>query len=343
MRILVTGGAGYIGSHTCVALLEAGHDVAILDNLSNSCIEVINRIKLISKRPPAFFNVDVRVRAAVESVFDSFHPEAVIHFAGLKAVGESVQNPLRYYEWNVSGSVVLFQVMEKKKVKKLVFSSSANVYGVAIGVPIRESALIAPTNPYGQSKAMIEQILADLVAADTEWRIACLRYFNPMGAHESGLIGEDPNGVPSNLPPYISQVAVGKLDELQIFGGDYSTPDGTGVRDYIHVKDLAHGHLAALDYLAKERGLLTVNLGTGRGYSVLELVNAFENACGKPVPYCIVERRSGDVAQSFADPSEAVRLLGWKARFSLEDMCRDAWRWQSMNPQGYGLMPASRK
>lgn len=339
MRILVTGGAGYIGSHTCVTLINEGHDLAILDNLSNSRIEVVNRIQLVSKCTPEFFNVDVRDRVAVEKVFDSFDPEAVIHFAGLKAVGESVQNPLRYYEWNVSGSVVLFQVMEKKNVKRLVFSSSANVYGDAIEVPIRENAHIAPTNPYGQSKAMIEQILADLVAVDTEWKIARLRYFNPMGAHESGLIGEDPNGVPSNLPPYISQVAVGKLEELQIFGGDYPTLDGTGVRDYIHVMDLALGHLAALDYLARENGLVTVNLGTGRGYSVLEMVKAFENACGRPVPYRIVERRSGDVAQSFADPSEAARLFGWKARLGLEDMCRDAWRWQSMNPQGYGTEP----
>lgn len=339
MRILVTGGAGYIGSHTCVTLLNEGHDVAVLDNLSNSRIEVIDRIGLISNRTPIFFNEDVCDRTAVEAAFTDFQPEAVIHFAGLKSVGESLQNPLRYYEWNVSGSVALLQVMEKKNVKKLVFSSSANVYGDAIEVPIRENTRIAPTNPYGQSKAMIEQILADLAAADAEWRIARLRYFNPMGAHESGLIGEDPSGVPSNLPPYISQVAVGKLSELQIFGGDYPTPDQTGVRDYIHVMDLASGHLAALDYLAKEYGLLTVNLGTGRGYSVLELVTAFEKACGKRVPYRIVGRRSGDVAQSFADPSEAERLLGWKARFGLEDMCRDAWRWQSMNPRGYGAEP----
>lgn len=339
MRILVTGGAGYIGGHTCVALLDEGHEVAILDNLSNSRIDVIERIQLISKHVPAFFNMDVRDRAAVEAAFDSFHPEAVIHFAGLKAVGESLQDPLRYYEWNVSGSVVLFQVMKKHNVKRLVFSSSANVYGNATEVPIRENTAIAPTNPYGQSKAMIEQILADLVAADAEWRIARLRYFNPMGAHESGLIGEDPNGVPSNLPPYISQVAVGKLNELKIFGGDYPTPDGTGVRDYIHVMDLALGHLAALDYLAKETGLLTVNLGTGRGYSVLEMVTAFEKACGKPVPYRIVGRRPGDVAQSFADPSEAMRLIGWSARLGLDDMCRDAWRWQSMHPQGYGSEP----
>lgn len=339
MRILVTGGAGYIGSHTCVALLDEGHDVAILDNLSNSCIEVISRIKLISKRNLTFFNVDVCDRNAVESVFDGFHPEAVIHFAGLKSVGESVHDPLRYYEWNVSGSVVLFQTMEKHNVKKLIFSSSANVYGDAIEVPISELACIAPTNPYGQSKAMIEQILADLVTADAEWRVARLRYFNPMGAHESGLIGEDPNGVPSNLPPYISQVAVGKLDELKIYGGDYPTEDGTGVRDYIHVTDLALGHLAALNYLMRERGLLTVNLGTGRGYSVLEMVSAFERACGKSVPYRIVDRRSGDVAQSFADPSKAARLLGWNARLGLDEMCIDAWRWQSMNPHGYVTKP----
>lgn len=336
MRILVTGGAGYIGSHTCVSLLDAGHEVAILDNLSNSRIEVIERIKVISKRTPAFYNVDVRDQVAVESIFDSFPPDAVIHFAGLKSVGESLQDPLRYYEWNVSGSVILFQAMKKKNVKRLVFSSSANVYGNAMEVPISEKTCIAPTNPYGQSKAMIEQILADLVQADDAWHIARLRYFNPMGAHESGLIGEDPNGVPSNLPPYISQVAVGKLNELKIFGGDYPTPDGTGVRDYIHVMDLALGHLAALEYLAKKNGLLTVNLGTGRGYSVLEMVEAFEKACGKPIPYRIVERRPGDVAQSFADPSEAARLIGWSAGFGLEEMCQDAWRWQSMNPLGYG-------
>lgn len=336
MRIIVTGGAGYIGSHTCVSLLDAGHEVAILDNLSNSRIEVIERIKVISKRTPAFYNVDVRDQVAVESIFDSFLPDAVIHFAGLKSVGESLQDPLRYYEWNVSGSVVLFQAMKKKNVKRLVFSSSANVYGNAMEVPISENTRIAPTNPYGQSKAMIEQILADLAVSDAGWRIARLRYFNPMGAHKSGLIGEDPNGVPSNLPPYIAQVAVGKLNELKIFGGDFPTPDGTGVRDYIHVMDLALGHLAALDYLAKESGLLTVNLGTGKGYSVLEMVTAFEKVCDKPVPYRIVERRPGDVAQSFADPSEAERLLGWQAHFGLKDMCQDAWRWQSMNPLGYG-------
>lgn len=336
MRILVTGGAGYIGSHTCVALLDEGYEVAILDNLSNSSMEAVERIKLIAKRRPDFFNADVREQVAVELVFDKFKPDAVIHFAGLKSVGESVQDPLRYYDWNVTGSLTLFQVMAKRGVKTLIFSSSASVYGDAADVPIRENAPIAPANPYGQSKAMIERILADLVAADSEWRVARLRYFNPMGAHESGLIGEDPNGVPNNLSPYISQVAVGKLNELKIFGGDYPTPDGTGVRDYIHVMDLALGHLAALNHLARAQGLLTLNLGTGRGCSVLEMVAAFEKACGKPVPYRVVDRRPGDVAQSFADPSEAARTLGWSTRWNLDDMCRDAWRWQSMNPHGYG-------
>ena len=336
MRILVTGGAGYIGSHTCVALLGEGYEVAILDNLSNSSMEAIERIKLIAKRRPDFFNADVREQVAVELVFDKFKPDAVIHFAGLKSVGESVQDPLRYYDWNVTGSLTLFQMMAKRGVKTLIFSSSASVYGDAADVPIRENAPIAPANPYGQSKAMIERILADLVAADSEWRVARLRYFNPMGAHESGLIGEDPNGVPNNLSPYISQVAVGKLNELKIFGGDYPTPDGTGVRDYIHVMDLALGHLAALNHLARAQGLLTLNLGTGRGCSVLEMVTAFEKACGKPVPYRVVDRRPGDVAQSFADPSEAARTLGWSTRWNLDDMCRDAWRWQSMNPHGYG-------
>ena len=335
MKILVTGGLGYIGSHTYVVLLENGHDVAILDNLSNSSINVVDRLKQLTQKAPIFFNVDVREQDAVEAVFDSFQPDAVIHFAGLKSVGESLKDPLRYYEWNVSGSLALFQVMKKRNVKRLVFSSSANVYGDAMEVPIPESTCIAPTNPYGQSKAMIEQILADLVDTDTGWRIARLRYFNPMGAHPSGVIGEDPNGAPNNLPPYISQVAVGQRDELRIFGGDYSTPDGTGVRDYIHVMDLAVGHLAALDYLSKEDGMLTVNLGTGRGYSVLEMVKAFEMASGNSVPYRIVDRRPGDVAISYADPREAERLLGWKANLGLHEMCRDAWYWQSKNPNGY--------
>jgi len=335
MRVLVTGGAGYIGSHTCSALLDAGHDVAVLDNLSNSHIEVISRLKTISKRAPAFFKEDVRDQAAVESVFDNFHPEIVIHFAGLKAVGESVQNPLRYYEWNVSGSVSLLQVMTRKKIKRLIFSSSATVYGVPLDVPIREDAVIAPTNPYGYSKAMVEEILADLVSSDPDWRVARLRYFNPVGAHESGLIGESPTGAPSNLMPCISQVGAGSLARLMVFGNDYPTPDGTGVRDYIHVMDLAYGHLAALRYIDRHKGVLTLNLGTGRGYSVLEVVNTFEMISGRQIPYQVVDRRPGDVVQCFADPSEAKRLLEWETRFGLEDMCRDAWRWQSMNPHGY--------
>ncbi len=335
MKILITGGLGYIGSHTYVELLNSGHDVAILDNLSNSSIEVVARLKLITLSTPIFFNADVRDQEAVEAIFDSFQPDVVIHFAGLKSVGESLQDPLLYYEWNVSGSVALLQVMKKKNVRRLVFSSSANVYGNAMEVPIAENTRIAPTNPYGQSKAMVEQILADLVDADAGWSIVRLRYFNPMGAHPSGMIGEDPNGLPNNLPPYISQVAVGRCDELRIFGGDYSTPDGTGVRDYIHVMDLAVGHLAALNYLSKEYGILTLNLGTGRGYSVLEMVKAFEMASGKSVPYRIVDRRPGDVAISYADPREAERLLGWKAIFGLDEMCRDAWYWQSKNPNGY--------
>jgi UDP-glucose 4-epimerase len=335
LKILITGGLGYIGSHTYVELLNSGHDVAILDNLSNSSIEVVARLKLITLSTPIFFNADVRDQEAVEAIFDSFQPDVVIHFAGLKSVGESLQDPLLYYEWNVSGSVALLQVMKKKNVRRLVFSSSANVYGNAMEVPIAENTRIAPTNPYGQSKAMVEQILADLVDADAGWSIVRLRYFNPMGAHPSGMIGEDPNGLPNNLPPYISQVAVGRCDELRIFGGDYSTPDGTGVRDYIHVMDLAVGHLAALNYLSKEYGILTLNLGTGRGYSVLEMVKAFEMASGKSVPYRIVDRRPGDVAISYADPREAERLLGWKAIFGLDEMCRDAWYWQSKNPNGY--------
>ncbi|OIQ87101.1 UDP-glucose 4-epimerase [mine drainage metagenome] len=339
MRILVTGGAGYIGSHTVVALLEAGHQVAVLDNLSNSDIAVINRVKQITGKSPAFFKADVRDGSALGNIFSHFRPEAVIHFAGLKAVGESVQQPLRYYEWNVGGSVALFQAMDQAGVRTLIFSSSATVYGDPKEVPIPENAPIAPTSPYGHSKAMIEQVLADVAAANPEWRIARLRYFNPVGAHESGLIGESPNDVPNNLMPYISQVAVGKLNELRIFGGDYATEDGTGVRDYIHVMDLAQGHMAALDFLEGQTGLHTINLGTGRGCSVLEIVKAFEKASGQHVPYRIVERRPGDVALCFSDPSEAERLLGWKARYSLEDMCRDAWRWQSMNPDGYGTEP----
>lgn len=337
MRVLVTGGAGYIGSHTCVSLLDAGYEVAILDNLSNSRIEAVERIQMIAKRSVAFFNADVRNRVEIEKVFDGFQPNAVIHFAGLKAVGDSIKDPLRYYEWNVSGAVALLQVMVRRGVKRLVFSSSANVYGDVTQVPIAENSCIAPTNPYGRTKAIIEQILADVVHSDASWSIACLRYFNPMGAHQSGLIGEAPIGEPNNLPPYIAQVAIGRRSELQIFGGGYPTVDGTGVRDYIHVMDLSEGHVAALEYLTNKSGLITVNLGTGRGYSVLEMVRAFEKASGRSVPYRIVEKRHGDVAQSYADTTEAKKLLGWQANYGLDDMCRDAWNWQLMNPHGYTI------
>jgi UDP-glucose 4-epimerase len=331
VRILVTGGLGFIGSHTCVSLLDAGYVVAVLDNLSNSDRGVLQRIEQITRRAPVFFEGDVRDSARLQAVFAEFEPDAVIHFAGLKAVGESVEQPLRYYEWNVAGSITLFQVMAQSNVKMLVFSSSATVYGNPRAVPIDENASVAPTNPYGYSKAAIEQILADISVSDSTWRIARLRYFNPVGAHNSGLIGEFPSGIPNNLMPYISQVAIGKLDRLKIYGGDYNTPDGTGVRDYIHVVDLADGHLAALKYLVKQEGLLTVNLGTGSGRSVLEMVRAFERISGKRVPYQIVERRVGDIAQCVAEVSKAQKLLGWQTKFGLDEMCRDLWQWQSMN------------
>lgn len=331
MKILVTGGLGFIGSHTCVSLLDAGYVVAVLDNLSNSDIGVLQRIEQITGHLPVFFEGDVRDSARLQAVFAEFEPNAVIHFAGLKAVGESVEHPLRYYEWNVAGSITLFQVMAQSNVRILVFSSSATVYGNPRTVPIDESAPVAPANPYGHSKAIIEQILADMSGSDSTWRIARLRYFNPVGAHKSGLIGECPIGIPNNLLPFISQVAIGKLDGLKIYGGDYNTPDGTGVRDYIHVVDLADGHLAALNYLVKQEGLLTVNLGTGSGHSVLEMVRAFERVSGKRVPYQIVERRAGDIAQCVADVSKARSLLGWQTRLGLDEMCRDLWHWQSMN------------
>jgi UDP-glucose 4-epimerase len=335
-RVLVTGGAGYIGSHTCIELMSAGHDVVVVDNLCNSKPESLHRVARIAGRPVAAFErIDVRDRAALKSVFSTHAIDAVIHFAGLKAVGESVAKPLEYYDNNVNGTVTLCGVMAEHGVKALAFSSSATVYGDPVSVPIREDFATGPTNPYGRSKWMVEHILRDLCAADPQWRIALLRYFNPVGAHESGLIGEDPNGIPNNLMPFVSQVAVGKLERLSVFGGDWPTPDGTGVRDYIHVLDLAHGHVRAIDYLLSNQGLLTVNLGTGRGYSVLEVVRAFEVASGRSVPYRIVARRSGDIAQCYADPATANRLLGWVAQRDLAQMCADAWKWQSSNPQGY--------
>ena len=328
MHILVTGGAGYIGSHTCVALIKAGHDVSVIDDLSNSRREVLDRIEKIAGKRPRFFEGDVRDHSFVGQALASGPADAVIHFAGLKAVGESVAQPLRYYDCNVGGALVLCEEMAAAGVKTLIFSSSATVYGDPASVPIREDFPRAATNPYGASKLMIEDILADLAKSDSSWRIARLRYFNPVGAHESGLIGESPSGVPNNLMPYIAQVATGQRARLSVFGGDYATPDGTGVRDYIHVVDLADGHLAALDYLVANAGLLTVNLGTGRGYSVLEMVRAFEAASGRPVPYEVVARRPGDIASCYADPSFARELLNWQAQRGVEDMCRDAWRWQ---------------
>jgi len=329
MKILVTGGAGYIGSHTCVELISAGHEVVIVDNLCNSKFSVLARIQEISGQTVSFAQVDILNRTALEVVFNKHRIDAVIHFAGLKAVGESVAEPQRYYDNNVNGSLVLFQVMAKYGVKKLVFSSSATVYGDPASVPILENFPLVATNPYGQSKLMIEQILRDLAQADPAWQIALLRYFNPVGAHESGLIGEDPNGIPNNLVPYIAQVATGQRDILPIYGGDYPTPDGTGMRDYIHVIDLAVGHVKTLDALSGRRGALAYNLGTGRGNSVLEMVSAFEKACGRPVPYKIVGRRPGDIAMCYADVALAERELGWKAQRSIEQMCIDSWRWQT--------------
>lgn len=329
MNILVTGGMGYIGSHTCVELLAAGHDVVVVDNLSNAQAVVRERIEKIADRRIAFVQADIRDRAAMESAFGAHKVDAVIHFAGLKAVGESVAQPLRYYDNNVSGSVVLFETMAKFGVKTLVFSSSATVYGDPASVPILEDFPLSATNPYGRSKLMIEEILRDLVKADPAWRIALLRYFNPVGAHESGLIGEEPSGIPNNLVPYIAQVATGVREKLNVYGGDYPTPDGTGVRDYIHVVDLAIGHVKTLDKLATGPGLITYNLGTGRGNSVLEMVRAFEQASGRPIPYQIVDRRPGDIAQCYADPSRARDELGWTAGRGIAQMCADVWRYQT--------------
>jgi UDP-glucose 4-epimerase len=326
--ILITGGTGYIGSHTVVELMAAGHDVLILDNLCNSKASVLDRIQRIVGRRPRFEQIDVRDRPALRRIFSSHRFDAVVHFAGLKAVGESVEKPLEYYDNNVSGSVALFDCMGEAGLRTIVFSSSATVYGEPATVPIREDFPLSASNPYGRSKLMIEDVLRDTAAADSAWRIALLRYFNPVGAHSSGLIGESPNGIPTNLMPYIAQVAVGKLKELRVFGDDYPTPDGTGVRDYIHVVDLARGHLAALNALRQRPGVLTVNLGTGRGYSVLEMVRAFAAASGKSVHYRVVGRRPGDVAQCFADPSLARATLGWQAQLGIDAMCTDAWRWQ---------------
>ncbi len=332
--ILVTGGAGYIGSHTVVELLARGESVLIFDNLSNSSRAVLERIEQIAGRRPAFVQGDIRDRAALDAVFAANAISNVIHFAGLKAVGESVAKPLHYYENNIGGTLNLLQAMGAAGVRRLVFSSSATVYGDPHAVPIREDFPLQATNPYGRTKLFIEEMLRDLLVAEPDWRIAILRYFNPVGAHPSGLIGESPNGIPNNLMPFVAQVAVGRRPELSVFGSDYPTPDGTGVRDYIHVVDLALGHLAALDALARSAGELTVNLGTGQGYSVLDMVHAFEQASGRRIPYRLVDRRPGDVASCFADPARAESLLGWRATRGIESMCADTWRWQQANPQG---------
>ncbi len=329
MKILVTGGMGYIGSHTVVELLAAGHEVVVVDNLSNAHRSVYERVCAIAGRTFTFLEVDVRDRAGVEAVFAAHTIDAVIHFAGLKAVGESVEQPLRYYDNNLAGSIVLFETMAKFGVKQLVFSSSATVYGDPASVPIYEHFPLSATNPYGRSKLIVEDMLRDLFRADAGWHIALLRYFNPVGAHESGLIGEEPNGIPNNLLPYIAQVADGRRAFLSVYGGDYPTPDGTGMRDYIHVVDLALGHLKTLAKLAQGPGIVTYNLGTGRGNSVLEMVRAFEAASGRPIPYRVVARRPGDIAACYADAGLAERELGWKAERDVAQMCADAWRWQS--------------
>jgi UDP-glucose 4-epimerase len=333
MKILVTGGMGYIGSHTCVELIKAGHDVVVVDNLSNAQDVVQKRVEQIAGKPIVFANVDVRDRAGLEAVFGAHQIDAVIHFAGLKAVGESVAEPLRYYDNNVNGSVMLFETMAKFGVKTLVFSSSATVYGDPASVPILEDFPLSATNPYGRSKLMVEDILRDLSKAEPDWRIALLRYFNPVGAHESGLIGEEPNGIPNNLVPYIAQVANGQREKLSVYGGDWPTPDGTGLRDYIHVVDLAIGHVKTLDKLATAPGTLTYNLGTGRGNSVLEMVRAFEAASGKTIPFQIVARRPGDIAKCYADPARARDELGWTAERDIAQMCADSWRYQTTSKQ----------
>jgi len=335
MRILVTGGAGYIGSHTCVELLESGYEVVVVDNLCNSKYTSLERVAQIAGKSVQFHQVDLCDTDALDEVFSQQKPDAVIHFAGLKAVGESVNMPIAYYQNNIAGTLNLLQVMSKYQVKDIVFSSSATVYGDPASLPITEDFPLSATNPYGRSKLIVEEMLGDVYISDSQWNVALLRYFNPVGAHISGLIGEDPNGIPNNLMPYISQVAVGKLDKLSVFGGDYDTTDGTGVRDYIHVVDLAKGHIKALQKLVQKPGLVVWNLGTGQGYSVIEMAEAFARASGRKVPYEIVGRRAGDIAACYADPAKALNELGWKAEKGLKEMCEDTWRWQSSNPDGF--------
>lgn len=336
MQILVTGGTGFIGSHTCVELLNAGYDVIIADNLYNSKEMVVDRIEQITGKRPKFYNLDLRNYDSVSELFDLENIDAVIHFAGYKAVGESVKEPLKYYRNNLGSTINLCKAMKRHGCFSIVFSSSATVYGDPAFVPITEECPLGETtNPYGATKSMQERILSDLWQSDNRWHVMLLRYFNPIGAHESGLIGEDPKGIPNNLLPYVAQVASGKLEKVHVFGSDYDTPDGTGVRDYIHVVDLARGHVAAIEAMDNVSGVGIFNLGTGIGYSVLDIIKAFSAACGKEIPYVIDPRRPGDVATCYSDPSKAEKILGWKAEKNLEDMCRDAWRWQSQNPDGY--------
>ncbi|MDD3220004.1 MAG: UDP-glucose 4-epimerase GalE [Lachnospiraceae bacterium] len=336
MAILVTGGAGFIGSHTCVELINKGYEVIVLDNLYNSSEVALDRVEKITGTRPKFYKVDILDREGLNEVFDKEDIDSVIHFAGLKAVGESVQKPLEYYHNNITGTLILCDVMRNHGVKKIVFSSSATVYGDPAQIPITEECPKGQiTNPYGQTKGMLEQILTDLNVSDPEWDVILLRYFNPIGAHKSGLMGEDPKGIPNNLVPYIAQVAVGKLKCLGVFGDDYPTPDGTGVRDYIHVVDLALGHVKAIEKLETAHGVNIYNLGTGKGYSVLDVLHAFEKACGKTIPYEVKPRRAGDIPTCYADPAKAREELGWVAERGIEEMCEDSWRWQSMNPDGY--------
>lgn len=335
MAILVTGGAGYIGSHTCVELLNSGYEIIVVDNFSNSKPEALKRVQEITNKTLKFYELDLLDENGLEKVFSENKIDAVIHFAGLKAVGESVQIPISYYHNNITGTLILCEVMKRHNVKKMVFSSSATVYGLPKMVPIKENFPLSATNPYGRTKLMIEEILRDLYVSDNNWSVALLRYFNPIGAHESGRIGEDPNGIPNNLMPYITQVVVGKREQLGVFGSDYDTHDGTGVRDYIHVVDLAKGHLKALEKVMTSSGVEPYNLGTGTGYSVLDVVNNFQKATGKKIKYALLDRRPGDIAECYADPTKAKNELNWTAEKNIEDMCRDAWRWQSNNPNGY--------
>lgn len=328
MKILLTGGTGFIGSHTAVAMAQSGHEVILFDNFCNSDCSVLDRLQSILGFRPAFEEGDIRDEKRLKEVLQTYRPEAVVHFAGLKAVGESVQKPLEYYDNNICGTVTLLRAMQQTGIKKIIFSSSATVYGMPQYLPLDEGHPLSVTNPYGRTKLQIEEILSDLCASDPQWSAICLRYFNPIGAHESGLIGENPRGIPNNLLPYVARVAAGQLQAVQVFGNDYDTPDGTGVRDYIHVMDLADGHVRAAQYSQTHRGWIAINLGTGVGYSVLDIIHAYEKACGHPIAYRITERRPGDVASNWANPQRAFELLGWKARYTLEDMCRDSWRLQ---------------